>query len=101
MSQTTKPLLNQFYSRFLKTLFIIFILWNPIIQNPTFGKIIKKFPSYNQIIIEHWIINDMLSTTDTPIIQKCNGCVIHQQVIISGIISCTNIYNPSSYAIVI
>jgi ribonuclease HI len=42
----------------------------------------------------------MLSTTDTPIIQKCNGCVIHQQVIISGIISCTNIYNPS-YAIVI
>ena len=76
------------------------VIWNPIIQNPTFGKIIKKFPSYNQIIIEHWIINDMLSTTDTPIIQKCNGCVIHQQVIISGIISCTNIYNPS-YAIVI
>ena len=76
------------------------VIWNPMIQNPIFGKIIEKHPNYNQIIIEHWIINNVFSTTDIPIIQKCNGCAIHQQIIISGIKSCTNIYNPI-YAIVI
>ncbi|CAJ0885286.1 10999_t:CDS:2, partial [Entrophospora sp. SA101] len=48
------------------------VIWNPMIQNPIFGKIIEKRPNYNQIIIEHWIINNIFSTTDIPIIQKCN-----------------------------
>ncbi|CAJ0749864.1 19983_t:CDS:2, partial [Entrophospora sp. SA101] len=44
----------------------------PYDTESNFWKDYRKHPNYNQIIIEHWIINNIFSTTDIPIIQKCN-----------------------------
>ena len=51
-------------------------IWNFITDMPILGKIIKKDTFYNQVIIEHWVVDTALSTTDTPIIIPYMSCSI-------------------------
>ncbi|CAJ0750149.1 5192_t:CDS:1 [Entrophospora sp. SA101] len=57
------------------------IIWNCIINQPIIGRIVKKYPINNTIVIEHWLHYDLNMQTSpsksTPSIYSCPGCNIN------------------------
>ena len=52
-------------------------IWNPFLQRSILGRIIKKYPDTNQIILEHWIYNEDQLFVKNPNISLCSGCIIN------------------------
>ena len=52
-------------------------IWNPVINLPILGRIVKKNEDNRTIIVEHWIIDNNTSTINHPNLTRCNGCQNH------------------------
>jgi hypothetical protein len=52
-------------------------IWSPLLSSSVFGRIIKKYQSTQQILIQHWIHDNTISYYDEPCLTLCNGCILH------------------------
>ena len=52
-------------------------IWNPVINLPILGRIVKKNEDNRTIIVEHWIIDNNTSTINHPNLTRCNSCQNH------------------------
>lgn len=82
-------------------------VWNPILNRSIIGKILKKIPDSNQLIIEHWTFNNDQLFEQYPTISLCSGCQInnYQYNVIERKYTffettCTNIYNRNDVFVI-